>query len=153
MAKGKGQVVPLGAGQVVKMTPSRFATLKLQNDETNESVMMFEEVAPAGTVTNLTLHHNSDEVAYVLSGEITFEIGERVTVMGPGACAFIPRGVPHAWKSTGTEAARVLFIYTPGRAGRVFEEMLGRTAVPLSDAARAEVLERASTEIVGPPPF
>ena len=37
-------------------------------------------------------------MAYVLSGEITFKIGDDVTVGGPGACAFMPRGVPHAWK-------------------------------------------------------
>src|SRR5438093_9135147 len=38
-------------------------------------------------------HHDSDEVAYVLSGEVTFKIGEEVTVGGPGTCAFMPRGV------------------------------------------------------------
>jgi hypothetical protein len=26
-----------------------------------------------------------------------------VTVGGPGTCAFLPRHVPHAWKSTGAE--------------------------------------------------
>lgn len=79
--------------------------------------MMFEEVAPIGTVTPMHLHHDSDEVAYVLSGEITFKIGDTVTVGGPGTCAFMPRDVAHAWKSTGAEAGRVLFLYTPGGAG------------------------------------
>ena len=58
-------------------------------------------------------------MAYVLSGEITFKIGDEVTVGGPGACAFMPRGVPHAWKSTGAETGRVLFLYTPAKAGGV----------------------------------
>jgi len=39
------------------------------------------------------LHQDSDEVAYVLSGEITFKIGDAVTVGGPGTCAFMPRGL------------------------------------------------------------
>jgi len=56
-------------------------------------------------------------VAYVLSGEITFKIGDEVTVGGPGTCAFLPRGVPHAWKNTGAEPRRVLFLYTPADAG------------------------------------
>ena len=85
--------------------------------------MIFEEVAPVGTVTPMHFHHDSDEVAYVLSGEITFKIGDAVTVGGPGTCAFMPRDVAHAWKSTGAEPGRVLFMYSPGRAGKLFEEM------------------------------
>ena len=58
-------------------------------------------------------------MAYVLSGEVTFMIGDEVTVGGAGTCAFMPRGVPHAWKSTGAETARVLFLYTPAKVGGV----------------------------------
>ena len=89
----KSCVVPPGQGPVWNMAPGRSATLKLQSEETAASVMMFEEVAPAGTVTNFHLHRDSDEVAYVLCGEITFKIGDQVTVGGPGTCAFMPRGV------------------------------------------------------------
>ena len=39
-----------GKGPVWKMAPGRSSTLKLQNGETDESVMIFEEVAPVGTV-------------------------------------------------------------------------------------------------------
>src|SRR5215472_6335467 len=35
----------------------------------------FEEKAPNGKRSYLHLHHDSDEVAYVLSGEVTFKIG------------------------------------------------------------------------------
>src|SRR5436190_20275666 len=73
-----GLVVMPGKGPVWKMAPGRSSTLKLQNGETDESVMIFEEVAPVGTVTPMHLHHDSDEVAYVLSGEITFKIGDAV---------------------------------------------------------------------------
>ena len=43
----------------------------------------------------------------------TFKIGDEVTAGGPGVCAFFPRNVPHAWKSTGCETGRVLFMCTP----------------------------------------
>jgi len=96
-----GIVLAAGQGPVIQHTsPGRSFTLKLQNGETAESVMMFEEVAPVGTVTDFHTHHASDEVAYVLCGEITFKIGDEVTVGGPGTCAFLPRDIPHAWKST-----------------------------------------------------
>lgn len=153
MANGKEIVVPAGEGLVWQMAPDRSATLKLQNDETGASVMMFEEIAPVGMATDLNLHRDSDEVAYVLGGEITFKIGEQVTVMGPGACAFIPRGVPHAWKSTGAEPSRVLFLYTPGRAGRIFEEIARHPGGPLRKHELADIRERAGSERVGPSPF
>lgn len=149
----KGFVVPAGDGPVRHMAPGRSATLKLLNGETEESVMMFEEVAPVGTVTALHLHHDSDEVAYVLSGEITFKIGDEVTVGGPGTCAFMPRDVPHAWKSTGAEPGRVLFLYTPGRAGGLFEELVDRPMGSVNERELVEVAERHGWEVVGPPPF
>ena len=88
--EAKGFVVPPGGGAVWDMEPGRSAALKLVGAQTAESVMLFEETAPPGTATPFHLHHDSDEVAYVLSGEITFLIGDKVTAGGPGSCAFMP---------------------------------------------------------------
>ena len=114
---------------------------------------MFEETAPVGTDTTFHLHHDSDEVAYVLRGEITLKIGEEVTVGRAGTCAFIPRGVPHAWKNTGAETGRVLFLYTPAGAGGFFEERLGRPAGSINGEEANEIRRRHGWEIIGPPPF
>src|SRR5467141_4208675 len=115
-------------------SPGRSFALKLRGGETRDSIMMFEETVPAGTKSTFHLHRDSDEVAYVLSGEITFKIGGEITVGGPGTCAFMPRGVPHAWKNTGAETGRVLFLYTPAGAGGFFEEQLGRPGESLNGA-------------------
>ena len=88
--------------------------------------MMFEETLPAGTASLFHLHHDSDEVAWVLAGEFTFKIGDEVTAGGPGTCAFMPRDIPHAWKNTGSETGRVLFLYTPAAAGGLIEELAER---------------------------
>src|SRR5438034_4635262 len=100
----KGFVVPAGGGKHLDMAaPGRFAALKLVGHETNESIMLFEETVPVGTKSLFHLHRDSDEVAWVLAGEITFKIGDEVAVGGPGTCAFFPRNVPHAWKSRSEE--------------------------------------------------
>jgi quercetin dioxygenase-like cupin family protein len=148
-----GFVVPPGGGAVLDMEPGRSAALKLLGGQTAESVMLFEETAPPGTATPFHLHHDSDEVAYVLSGEITFLIGDKVTVGGPGSCAFLPRTVPHAWKNTGAETGRVLFLYTPADAGKLFEERVGNPAASLSDAEFEEMARRHRWEVVGPAPL
>ena len=148
----KGFVIPPGGGSVLSMAPGRSAALKLLGRETGDSIMLFEETAPAGTETTFHLHRDSDEVAYVLSGEITFKIGDEVTVGGPGNCAFLPRGVPHAWKNTGAETGRVLFLYTrPVPAA--FRGTVGAAGRVRNGPEANEMRRRHGWEIVGPPPF
>jgi len=135
--------------------PVRSVALKLLGAETGGSIMMFEEAVPPGKKSRFHLHHNSDEVAYVLSGEVTFKIGDKVTVCGPGACAFMPRRVPHAWKSTGTETGKVLFLYTPANAGGLLEEQqrTQRKFASMNECELADILQRHGGEIIGPSPL
>ena len=150
----KGRVVPAGGGTRFGMgAPGRFADVKLVGGETDASIMMFEETVPAGTKSLLHLHHDSDEVAWVLEGEITFMIGDDVSVGGPGTCAFFPRNVRHAWKNTGSQTGRVLFLYTPASAGGYVEELMRRGGAPMNDDERRELRERYGWEIVGPNPL
>ena len=136
-------------------SPGRSFALKLRGGETGDSIMMFEETVPAGTKSTFHLHHGSDEVAYVLSGEVTFKIGDQITVGGPGTCAFIPRGTPHAWKSTGAETGRVLFLYAPAKAGGLIEEQqrTGRGFRSMNEHELAEILQRHGWELLGPSPL
>jgi mannose-6-phosphate isomerase-like protein (cupin superfamily) len=152
----KGIVVPPDQGPAMDhMSPGRSVVLKLLSGQTDESLMMFEEATPAGTGTSMHLHHDSDEVTYVLSGEFTFKIGEEITVGGPGTCAFMPRGVPHAWKNTGAEPGKALFIYTPAGAGKLFEELkqAQRSLASMGAAELTEFFRSHHWEIVGPSPF
>src|SRR5712692_11256823 len=147
----QGIVVPPEDVHLSSTSPRSFA-LKLPSGATGGSIMMFEEIVPAGTKSTYHLHHGSDEVAYVLSGELTFKIGDEVTVGGSGTCAFMPRGVQHAWKNSGAETARVLFLYTPAAAGGLIEEQKRAqpTAAAMSEREKAERRERYGWEIVGP---
>jgi quercetin dioxygenase-like cupin family protein len=140
-----------GQEPVWNMAPGRTAALKLQNEQTGQSVMAFEEVTPAGTETPLHLPRDSDEVMYVLSGQYSFKVGDKLSSGGPGTCVFMPRDIPHAWKNTGSEPARALFLYTPAAAGGYIEELTeGR---PTTDAERNELCERYRWEILGANPL
>jgi mannose-6-phosphate isomerase-like protein (cupin superfamily) len=151
----QGIVIPPGQGAAANYGPGWSNVVKLQCDETDGSTMVFEANVPVGTKSTLHLHHDSDEVAYVLSGEVTFLIGHDVTVGGPGTCAFMPRGVRHAWKSTGAEAGRVLFFYTPARAGGLIEEQqrTGSGFSSMTETERAAMLDRYGWELLGPSPL
>jgi hypothetical protein len=51
------------------------------------------------------------------------------------------------------ETGRVLFLYTPAKAGGFFEERLGRPEGSINGAEANEIRRRHGWEIVGPPPF
>ena len=153
----QGIVVQPAEGMVTNSntTPGRSYALKLLGGATGDSIMMFEETVPAGTKSTFHLHHDSDEIAYVLEGEVTFLIGDEVTVGGPGACAFMPCGVAHAWKNTGIETGRVLFMYAPAAAGKWFEDLqkLHRPVASVDAEEIAAIHRRYQWEIVGPSPL
>jgi quercetin dioxygenase-like cupin family protein len=151
--EANGFVVPPQGGKLLEMAPGRFSALKLLRGDTDDSIMLFEETAPPGTETTFHLHHDSDEVAYVLEGEVTIKIGDEITVGTAGSCAFLPRNVPHAWKNTGAETARILFLYTPGKAGGFFEERLGTVPGDANSPEAVAQRERHGWEVIGPPPF
>jgi hypothetical protein len=99
---------------------------------------------------------------YILSGEYTFKVGDQIISGGPGTCVFIPRRVPHAWKYVGDGTGRAFIIYTPGEAGKAFEEAIklqrlttASTMVddPFVSLGDTELLDRHGWELVGPPPF
>src|SRR5437868_15547750 len=97
------------------------------------------------------LHRDSDEVAWVVAGEFTFKIGDEVAVGGPGTCAFMPRNVPHAWKNTGSETGRVLFLYTPAAAGSLIEAL--SELRPADDDEHKKLFDRHRWAVVGPNPL
>jgi len=91
----------------------------------------------AGTKSTLHLHHDSDEVAYyVLSGEVTFMIGDEVTVGGPRRATCLEEH-----RSGGR---MVVFLYTPGKAGGFIEEQqrTGRKLSSINATKRAEFCQR-----------
>jgi quercetin dioxygenase-like cupin family protein len=152
MNTARGFVVPAGGGKHFDSpTPGRSFAMKLLGHDTGDSIMMFEETLPPGTASLYHLHHDSDEVAWVLAGEISFRIGDEVTVGGPGTCAFMPRHVAHAWKNTGTGTGRVLFLYTPADAGGLIEALAERR--PADAAEHGELFARHHWEVVGPNPL
>ena len=67
----------------------------------------------------------------------------------------MPRELARAWKNSGAETARVLFLYTPAGAGGVFEESqrLQRSYESFASKDVRAAYRGHRWEIVGPPPF
>ena len=150
MSATNGVFVPPGGGRHLKEPSGQVVSMKLFGRDTDQSVTLFEQSVPAGSKNSwLHLHHDSDEIAWVLEGEFTFRIGEATTTGGPGTCVFMPRKVPHAWKNSGSTPGRVVFLYTPAGAGGFVETMFD---APDTSELKAR-LEKYGWEVLGPSPL
>jgi mannose-6-phosphate isomerase-like protein (cupin superfamily) len=91
----------------------------------------------------LHVHSREDESFYVLDGSVTVQCGDETFDAGPGSFVFLPRRVPHAFRSVG-ESVRVLLIATPGGIEEYFREL--RLAPDLS--SRHQLAERFGIEVL-----
>lgn len=94
----------------------------------------------------LHIHHDADEVIYVLEGTVEFECDGRRLRSGRGGFLVIPKGVPHSFRNFGDRPARLLGIFMPGGLERMFLAMSGR---PTADFP--QVAAEFAIELVGPP--
>jgi mannose-6-phosphate isomerase-like protein (cupin superfamily) len=65
-------------------------------------------------------HPNTDEAFYVADGDATFQLGDREVPVTAGALVFVPRGMPHTVRNSGTRPVRGLLIISPGDAEHEF---------------------------------
>jgi quercetin dioxygenase-like cupin family protein len=65
-------------------------------------------------------HPNSDEVLYLLEGELDHSLGDDVFRLTPGMSIHIPRGVPHNAVNTSGVTARMVVAYPTSDRQAVF---------------------------------
>jgi len=82
------------------------------------SYCMFEQIMPNGFAAPLHLHEATDEVIFVLEGDLDVLLGDRVESVPANSLVFIPRGTAHAVHVNG-ETAKLLNIYTPAGMERL----------------------------------
>lgn len=91
-------------------------------------------------------HHAEDEFFYVVSGQFSVKVGDRLVDAPAGSFLFVPRGTPHAFRNTGSEPGVILVGVVPGGFERMFEEREGVDA-----EANQELMKKHHMETVGPP--
>jgi quercetin dioxygenase-like cupin family protein len=128
---------------------------KLTAEETRGALGIFEDTLERGKTTPLHRHPESDEIVYVLEGEILVHSEDQQRTVRAGGVVVNPRGTPHAFFVT-SERARILAIVTPAAAIETFYRAAstpGETGSvdfgKVGEAAR----ETGATVILGPPPF
>ena len=122
--------------------------------QTGGAFGLIEQIVPPGLGSPYHVHHNEDEAFYVLDGEIRFFSEGRTWVLGPGGFAFLPRGVPHGFRTEGDAPSRSLLLITS--AG--LEEFVAELSSPVPPAGPPDMdalmaaAGRHGLELLGPLP-
>ncbi len=135
---------------------------KVNAEQTDGALTLVEYTAPSGNESPFHVHHNEDELFYVLSGEIVCYYGddaENRIRAGPSETVLLPRAVPHGFRVVSDEACRLLVQITPGGLEAFFAEVgtpaAQRAPPPPAEpdvAAMTEAAEAYGIEILGPLP-
>lgn len=150
-----GHVIgPDGIERFASPAAGEAVILRASGAETDGQFDLMEFRTPPGPgITPLHIHHDHDEVYFVIEGELTIQIGEGVQRVTAGACGIIPRGTPHTYQNTGADLTRFLGMYLPGGQWGMLREV--SEAGPVTSEADIErvqpILEEYNTEMVGPP--
>src|SRR5881398_527619 len=76
-------------------------TWKVTSEESGGAFLLFEDELDGGKATPLHTHPGADETFVVLEGEIVLHVAGADRTLGAGSVALVPRGVPHAFLTTG----------------------------------------------------
>jgi quercetin dioxygenase-like cupin family protein len=97
-------------------------THKVTAESFGGALTSIEGSIPPGDMIPPHTHAREDECAFVLEGELTFDVGGEIVVARAGSFVLKPRGIYHAFCNTGTEVARVLEFHTPGEFEDYYDE-------------------------------
>ena len=153
----KATVVPYLQG-IEEVDPRWFlgcqVWLRASSANTGGGLGLIEKVVPPGFGSPYHVHHNENECFYVLEGQIRFFSGGESWVLGAGGFAFLPREIPHGFRTEGDVASRSLLLATPGG----FEEFVSELSTveppsgPPDMAVLMETAARYKVDILGPLP-
>lgn len=118
----------------------------LNSADTNNRLVMFEFVIPAGAEVPVPHYHKEvDEVVYGLEGITTTTIDGKTVEIREGDQVFIPSGAVHHHDNRHEETAKTLVVLTPGKINlSYFREMsqLVKPGIPPDPAAAKEIMLR-----------
>jgi mannose-6-phosphate isomerase-like protein (cupin superfamily) len=117
---------------------------------------------PPGVVTPLHVHTREAEAFFLLDGTMSYQAGSRLYRLSAGYFIYLPKGVPHAFRVTGTSPVRFLGLIVPGGLMDLYDEVRmpaterrlpGLDGPPVDEQIRRwnEVSPRYGLRVVGPP--
>lgn len=151
---------PAGTGPSTWAMGSLFEHLLTADESGSLGVSLVTQ--PPGIATPLHRHTYEDEAFFLLDGTMTYRAGEDDFWLAEGDFLWLPRGLPHAFRVTGTRPVRFVAFADPGNLLALYDEVgipararhvPGDDGLPMSVEIPRwnEVGPRYGLEVVGPP--
>jgi quercetin dioxygenase-like cupin family protein len=135
-----------------------LAYVHIDGDQTGGSHSIVEFAGRHGDMPPVHVDHRNDETVYVVAGQMTWLLGDRRISLEEGQAAFVPRGVPHAYRIE-SERARWLAINNPAGFERFVRaasepargDELPPPGRPADPDAVVELADEYGIEVLGAP--
>ena len=147
-------VAAAGDGPSMRTPTDDWLTIKADSGNTGSVLAIMELQSEPMNGPALHIHHREGEVWYILEGDFRFMIGTERFRLSTGGMAYGPRDTPHCFQNIGDEPGRLLAIYTPAGAERLFEEFAAKRSSlpdPADPAFLTELAHGYGIDFVGPP--
>lgn len=125
----KGIVVNEDEGEIyqypdrVTGAPTRTLKIKISKTAGSNNMSFLSESFTPGDAILVHKHSNEDELIFVHKGSGILTLDDREYNVSTGAVAFVPKGIWHGLKNTGTEDIEMRFAYTPSGLEAYFREI------------------------------
>jgi mannose-6-phosphate isomerase-like protein (cupin superfamily) len=126
--------------------PGEKIGMRVESAHTGNAFSLTEIIVAPQIGPPLHIHHDADEVLFVLEGTVDFVCNGKRFRTGAGGLAAIPKGSPHAFRNFEDTPARMIVLLSPGGFEQVMHAMMGRS---LSEFPA--IAAKYHLEIVGPP--
>jgi quercetin dioxygenase-like cupin family protein len=152
-----GYTARSGDHERVKWLGSAWLQVLLDGEKTRGQFTLIEECFGIGDGSPLHIHRHEDEAFWMLDGAMTVFIGDEQLELSAGGVAFLPRGVPHAFRVR-EEGSRAMILATPAGIEDMYREAGWNLSKPLPDGWSVsmpllkEITDRRQTPILGPAP-
>jgi quercetin dioxygenase-like cupin family protein len=123
----RGFVLGPDEGQAYQWLGSLSLT-KVLGSNTGGRLDLVDHRVPAGYAPPQHVHHDADEVFYLVDGTLDVTCGNESWRVGPGSVVFLPRGVLHGFVAGPDGPARTLLINAGAGFADVVAELGTRTS-------------------------
>src|SRR4051795_7483611 len=96
-------------------------TVLMRSEDSGDQISVIQNRVPGGWAGPPLHHHDFDETFYVLAGELTFQLDERVLTAQAGACIVATRGRHHTLANHHETPASYVLTCTPAVFERYFD--------------------------------
>jgi len=95
-----------------------YAYESVAHKKRHKSMEPFVFTFPAEFQDDVSFSHGGEEMIFILTGMVDFEVDGKSTILSPGDCAYFDASVRHRGRAIDGEATALVVIYQPDGGGK-----------------------------------